>query len=121
MRALTVCGTPGCGELVVKGKCPECEKAARRRSRIVRGPGEAPGLPQHWRQIRGRYLKKHPTCECEECAALPEAERPKATDVHHKRGREEGGKSSDDNLEALTHGHHSRATMRQQPGGFHAY
>lgn len=122
MRAMAICGTPGCGEVVVRGKCPECESAERRAKRRSRSTaGGTPDLPQHWRAIRARYLKKHPHCECKDCLEIPEDERPLATDIHHKIGREEGGRSDDANLEALTHGHHSRQTSRQQPGGFAAF
>ena len=70
----------------------------------------------NWHKIRGHYLKRHKHCECEECAMLPLlTERPLATDVHHIVDRSDGGRSTDDNLEALTHGHHSRITAMRMP------
>lgn len=119
MRALAICTTPGCGEPTVRGRCPDCESDYRRQHR--RRTPEEHALPKHWRAIRARYLRKHPHCECDECLALPKDQRPTATDVHHVVGRELGGRSTDDNLEALAHGHHSRRTARQQPGGFGAF
>lgn len=118
MRALTLCAGQGCDELVVRGKCPACQDSDRKALNLRRGgkqDSHVERTERHWRMTRASYLKRHPRCECEECVALPYAERPAATDVHHVVDRAEGGDSSDANLRAYAHAHHSRVTAQQQP------
>lgn len=118
-RALVICSEPGCGELTVRGRCADCEDAAARRYRVTHKRTADPA-DRHWRKIRANYLRKHGTCECDDCLALPEDQRPKATDVDHIVSREAGGSHKDENLRAMAHSHHSRRTARDQPGGWNA-
>lgn len=117
-KGLRVCTTPGCGELVSKGRCPECERKATQQ----RGSARARGYDAQWERTRADYLQAHPYCECDECAQLPELMRPFAVHVHHKDGLGPLGPRGHDwtNLQALTHAHHSRHTAHEQPGGWHA-
>lgn len=121
-RALTVCSTPACNELVKRGKCDECrEKARRRRDRNRPNAGER-GYDAKWRRTAARFLKFHPLCECDDCLKVPKHERPKADTVDHRDGLgplgPDGHKWS--NLRAMTAGHHSKRTARDQPGGWNA-
>jgi hypothetical protein len=120
-RALTICGTHGCGEPVVRGKCAECARAEARERRRRRPRGESSPYDSRWRARRARYLREHEHCECEDCLRIPKAGRPVATDVHHVRGVVSGEDERDEDLLALAHGHHSRETARLQPGGFNAF
>ena len=97
MKAPTVCNVPGCGEIVVKGKCPEHER--ERRKVRPRNPFYSTA---GWDRIRKAYLKRHP--QCERCRTA------KATDVHHVD--ENTSNNLDDNLEALCHGCHSKQTLQ---------
>jgi 5-methylcytosine-specific restriction enzyme A len=111
MRATTVCAEPGCGEEVRSGRCSRHRRASFARSRPY---------DTRWRRRRAEYLASHPTCECDECALLPEDSRPRATDVHHVLGVVTGERERDEDLRAYTHGHHSKETARMQPGGWNS-
>lgn len=115
-RALQTCPTPGCPQLTPGGRCETCATKARgvRRTPTAKGYGEA------WRRTRKAYLRAHPYCECDECAALPELLRPHATEVNHRDGLGPLGPRGHDwtNLQAMTKSHHSRETARHQPGGW---
>jgi 5-methylcytosine-specific restriction enzyme A len=119
VKAPALCSEPGCGNLTDKGRCEEHEREHRRAAGTGRGSQSSsdPHGPK-WRIIRAAYLRRHPRCECEECARLPEARRPPATEVHHI---DERGGNSDANLLAMTKAHHSRITARLQPAGFNAF
>ena len=117
-RAPSVCSTPGCPEIVERtGLCSACRaKAAKRRRRSSGNTYDA-----RWRRRRATYLASHKSCECDDCKILPEVARPVATDVHHVHGVVDGHRETDEELKAYAHGHHSRQTARQQPGGFAAF
>ena len=91
-----------------------------RRERDARRPNaNHRGYDVRWQATRRAYLKAHPLCECDECAALPQWNRPEATDVDHIDGQGTKGARGHDwsNLQALTHAHHARKTATQD-GGF---
>ncbi len=124
-RALKVCsciGCDGCGDrcpaLVSTGRCDTCKRTADR----ARGTRHERGYNALWERTRAAYLKDHPVCECDDCAALPYEQRPLATDVDHVDGLGPNGPRGHDpaNLRALLHAHHSRRTARDQPGGWNA-
>ncbi|MDT0305077.1 HNH endonuclease signature motif containing protein [Streptomonospora wellingtoniae] len=113
-----MCPTPGCPELTPGGRCGGCQaKAAQDRP-----TARQKGYNRRWERTRTAYLHEHPYCECDQCAALPVLLRPLAEHVHHKDGLGPlGPRGHDwDNLQALTHSHHSRETAHDQPGGWHA-
>lgn len=117
MAAPAFCAEPGCPERVAHGRCPK----HRRRKPDTRPSASARGYDVKWRRTRGAYLFRHPLCECDECAQLPESERPKAEHVHHLDGKGPNGPNGHRwfNLLALSGPCHSRITAREQPGGFH--
>ncbi|TWE29932.1 5-methylcytosine-specific restriction protein A [Prauserella muralis] len=110
-RALKVCSTSGCPELVESGRCAGCETRADR----VRGTARQRGYGTRWERKRDDYLARHPFCERAACFR-------QATDVNHLDGLGPGGPDgyADHNLEALCHSHHSQHTAREQPGGWNA-
>lgn len=118
-RTLSVCSEPGCGELTVRGRCPDCERAARGRRERHRESKADRGYPRNWRRIRANFLRAHERCECDDCLRIPEFERPVATVVDHRDGDPSNCKF--ENLRAMTKAHHDRRTARDQPGGWHAY
>lgn len=115
-KAMSVCTTAGCPTLTHGGRCVECLERARA---LRRGASRA-GYDRAWVRVRKAYLRAHPTCECDECADLPMPLRPAATEVDHIDGLGPLGPRGYDwaNLRAMTKAHHSRATARNQPGGW---
>jgi 5-methylcytosine-specific restriction protein A len=101
MTALRVCPVPGCPILTHGGPC-EAHRLARARARDRARPSRHErGYGQRWRQVRGRFLKAHPTCE--RCG------RP-ATEAHHRDGLGPLGPMGYTwaNLQALCKSCHSR-------------
>lgn len=115
-RALSVCPTPGCPTLTPGGRCEACQARARR---LRRGAYQK-GYDSRWARTRRAYLREHPYCECDEHAAMPMPLRPLATEVDHLDGLGPLGPRGHDwsNLRAMTKACHSRATARNQPGGW---
>lgn len=110
-RALRVCPTSGCPELLQPGqRCPRCAPTAER----ARGTATQRGYDARWRRVRAAYLRAHPICECG-CGGI-------ATDVDHIDGLGPHGPRGYDpaNLRSLTHACHSRRTAADQPGGWAA-
>lgn len=62
-RALKVCPTPGCPNLVETGRCDTCRAAAeqQRGNRHQRGYGRA-----HEQRFRSGVLRRDPLCVCED-------------------------------------------------------
>jgi 5-methylcytosine-specific restriction protein A len=123
-RRLTVCATPGCPHLTEPGSsyCAECQRQRRAASDARRPSATQRGYDARWARTRARYLASHPTCECDDCLALPMHERPRATDVDHRDGLGPLGPRGHDwsNLRAMSHEHHSRRTARDQRAGWNA-
>lgn len=107
-KHLAPCTVPGCPTLTRQSRCPEHAREADRK----RGTAAQRGYGSEWRKIRKNYLARFPFCQD------PEGCIERATDVHHIDGGGPLGDNSDENLEALCHAHHSRRTIREQPGGF---
>lgn len=75
------------------------------------------GYGSKWRRVRALFLKRlaidqawHHAC-CERC--LVERVRERATDVHHRVARVDGGGDGFDNLEGLCHSCHSKETAKE--------
>lgn len=115
-RGMGVCPTPGCPTLTPGGRCAPCTQAASR----ARGSPASRGYDGRWQRTSAAFLREHPYCECDQCAALPPLLRPRATEVDHRDGLGPLGPRGHDpgNLRAMTKSHHSRATARAQPGGW---
>lgn len=62
-RPLSPCLTPGCRELVTRGRCAECT-SRRRQQQDARRPDRERYNSTGWRRNRGRFLAAHPTCSC---------------------------------------------------------
>jgi 5-methylcytosine-specific restriction endonuclease McrA len=101
--------------LCLEPRCPEpairrgrCAKHNTARNRETRSANKAEVYNRkRWKILRSRYLFEHPLCECG-CGGIAE-------DVHHKKDIQAGGDPwAWDNLEALTHACHSKATRRSQ-------
>jgi 5-methylcytosine-specific restriction protein A len=68
-RALRPCTHPGCSTLVPGGgRCPEHQQAATRAHDERRGSAASRGYDAVWRRLREHFLRRHPLCECEDCA-----------------------------------------------------
>lgn len=123
-RALKPCSTPGCPELVAKGRCSGCagEADKRRGTRQERGYSKA-----HATRFRPGVLRKNPLCVCTDMAHGhgPECLAPSTVADHHPMDKRELiARGLDDNdprygrgLCKACHDHH---TARAQPGGWHA-
>lgn len=118
----SLCSVPGCGNLVASGRCAEHRAEGRREAEARRPKGHGKPYDSRWAAFAKAFLKRHPLCECEECAALPQWRRPTATDVDHMDGRGPTGPRGYDerNLQALSHAHHSRKTALHDGGFGHA-
>ncbi|MFZ3132667.1 MAG: HNH endonuclease signature motif containing protein [Desulfosporosinus sp.] len=66
MRPLRPCGYPGCGELVVSGRCEKHTKQEQRCDKR-RGSSTERGYNARWQRYRTQFLMAHPLCECKEC------------------------------------------------------
>ena len=105
-KAARPCSHPGCPNLVTdprKRFCTEHQKQEYKRQDATRGTAAERGYNERWRIIRGRFLKRNPTCV--QCGAP-------ATVAHHKIRRRDGGRNTDDNLMALCQSCHSRLHAR---------
>lgn len=114
------CSTPRCPNRATKGaKCSEHFVEARKRVDSQRPSGSRRGYTKKWASFRKAYLLQHPRCESEACSALPEWQRPEATDIDHIDGCGRTGERAYDttNLIALCHSCHSKKTVRHD-GGF---
>jgi 5-methylcytosine-specific restriction enzyme A len=123
-RALRVCSTPGCPELVTSGRCEACTTAAeqRRGSSTARGYGH-----QHRTRFRERVLTKNPLCVCTDPGHGHDGQEcliPATVADHHPRSRRELVRLKLDPNDP-SHGRglckrcHDRHTAAAQPGGWH--
>ena len=112
---LALCVVTGCSNLVPRGRCPEHEAEARCEADARRPSGYARGWTVEWAAFSRDYLRRHPLCECDDCAALPQWRRPAATDVDHTGGHSRTCAHAFDerNVQALSHACHSRKTARE--------
>lgn len=123
-RALKVCSTPSCPNLVTAGRCDDCKRAAeaRRGTATERGYGS-----EHRTRFRRGVLKKNPLCVCEDPAHGhgPKCLAPSKVADHwplSRRELEAMGADPDD----PAHGRgickpcHDRHTSTAQPGGWNA-
>jgi 5-methylcytosine-specific restriction protein A len=123
-RALKVCSTPGCPNLVPGGRCPACIAAAE----AARGTSRQRGYDHHHEtRFRPGVLRRDPLCVCTTTSHGHGAPclTPSLHADHHPRTRRE--------LVALgldpndpTHGRglcercHNAHTAATSPGGWHA-
>lgn len=123
-RAPRPCISPACPlPATHKGRCRAHHLAARKATDSRRPTAYQRGYDTFWSRTRAKYLAAHTRCECDDCLAyLDEYDRPLATDVDHRDGLGPLGPNGHDhhNLRAMAHGHHSRRTAQDQPGGFAA-
>ena len=111
--ALKPCSTPGCPDLVAKGRCAECSKAADKR----RGTATERGYtsPGH-RAFREEVLARDPICKL--CLA-----KPSTVADHYPISRRDclaRGLNPDDpsNGRGLCKTCHDRSTAQHQRGGW---
>lgn len=60
--ALRPCLTPGCPELVARGRCSKCEPSAQAADRARRGSARERGYTWRWEKARALFLAKNPLC-----------------------------------------------------------
>ena len=91
------------------------ERRAAKRAAEAGRPSPALVYTPRWQIVSREYRKAHPLCECDDCAALPENERPPSTEVHHRDGLGPSGPRGFDwdNLQAMAKPCHSRQTVRE--------
>jgi 5-methylcytosine-specific restriction protein A len=111
--APSVCSTPRCFELAVKGKCEDCKRADRKRSALRRSSNSERGYDSRWRRTASRFLKSHPWCSEPDCDEH-------ATVVDHIDGLGPNGPNGHKwvNLRGFCKRHHDQRTARDQPGGW---
>lgn len=103
-RALAVCPSPGCPELVASGsgKCPNCRRAYD----TGRGHSAARGYSGSWARIRRQQLRREPACAM--CGGPAEH-------VDHIHGGGPKGPNPDE-LQSLCASCHSRKTVERERG-----
>jgi hypothetical protein len=115
-RAPNACTVPGCPhEATPAGKCADHRRDTDRR----RPNANQRGYTSRWSTVSTRYLRAHPTCECDDCLLLPPADRPRADHVDHRDGLGPNGPRGYDesNFCAMSRPCHSRKTALRD-GGF---
>ena len=65
--ALRPCTHPGCGVLVVGGRCALHERARQHDVDARRESSTKRGYTSRWQKARATFLREHPLCQCEEC------------------------------------------------------
>lgn len=123
-RAMRVCSSPGCPELVPSGRCSGCQAAAeaKRGTAAQRGYGHA-----HRTRFRAGVLGKDPLCVCvdEAHGHGPACLIPSTVADHHPLSRRELeaiGADPDDPAHGrgICKGCHDKHTSTAQPGGWNA-
>lgn len=99
------CSWPGCGTLVLRGRCERHAYPDRS------GPRNPKYASRYWLDLRAAQLRAHPLCE----EHLARDEVAPATDVHHRDG--DAANDAPENLASLCHACHSRHTATHD-GGF---
>ncbi len=101
----TICTYPGCTTLVLRGRC---SRHAYERKPESRDGATKRGYDSSWRDVRKRYLARHPLC------AYNRKCRPgtRATEVDHLLPIQQGGTSEWHNLRAACKACHSSKTAR---------
>lgn len=118
-RALKVCSTTGCPELVPTGRCAGCTRDAERK----RGSSTARGYGTAWSRRSRSFVRRHPFCAvqapgCAGVATLAD---------HHPISRRDlvdqgvPDPDADHRLRPSCHHCHSVETARHQPGGWAAH
>ena len=102
---LRPCLHPGCGALVVRGRCDRHAVQERNEYDFRRGSSAARGYDARWRRLRERILSEEPLCRI--CG------RAEAKHVDHIVPKARGGTDDRDNLQPLCHSCHSRKTAEE--------
>jgi 5-methylcytosine-specific restriction protein A len=99
------CRFPGCPELTDERYCAKHKtQAGRQYNQYERSPDHNKIYGYRWRNIRNRYIQKHPLCE--EC--LKAGRLVPADEVHHIVPPEEGGTHAEENLMSLCRSCHTK-------------
>jgi 5-methylcytosine-specific restriction protein A len=123
-RALKVCSTPTCPNLVERGRCPTCLAQAeqRRGTRQQRGYGR-----QHETRFRHGVLRRDPLCVCVDTAHGhgPRCLAPATVADHYPRTRRELVELRLDANDpqygrGLCEDCHNKHTATSSPGGWNA-
>lgn len=108
------CATVACPEVVPRGRCTGCERAAEQR----RGDARQRGYDETWKRRRAAYLSHNPICVlCGGVANVAD---------HHPVSRRDlvrqgvTDPDADHRLRPLCETDHNRETAVNQPGGWNA-
>lgn len=122
-RALKICPTPGCPNVVQAGRCDTCSAMAERQrgSATERGYGHA-----HRTQFRAAVLRRDPLCTCvdDSHGHTGQCLAPSTVADHHPRSRRElvalGLNPNDPQYgRGICTPCHNKHTATAQPGGWH--
>lgn len=112
-KALKVCSTPNCPELVASGRCPTCVRNAEQH----RGSAAARGYDPRWARRRAAYLIRNPFCVlCSALATVADHYPASRRDLLAQGMRDP---DADHRLRALCGTCHGKETAIHQPGGWH--
>lgn len=114
--ALKPCATPGCPELVPRGRCERHRAAAAAQDVRERGTGADRGYDARWRALRAAYVQLHPSCEaCLAEGLTPEPGRVIVDHIVPHRG-DDALRLDPTNLQTLCRSHHARKTAAEGAG-----
>lgn len=113
-RPMRPCAAPGCGALVLRGRCD----AHRKAQDAARGSTTERGYDGAWKRLRAAFLQAHPLCQCPECRD-GELRVTVAEVVDHRIAIEERPDLRLDwgNLRSMSKAHHDAHTARTRGWG----
>ena len=119
VRPKRPCARPGCSALVERGYCERHAQPDHQRYDRHRESAARRGYGRRWRRLRLMILARDPVCTCplDGCDHEPGRCVRGSEPVDHIVPKVRGGDDSEENLQGLCAGCHSRKTARED-GGF---
>lgn len=113
------CSKSGCSALTRSRFCGKHEQAHARATEVRRPSAARRGYGRRWQRLRAIIIARDPVCTCTGRPGCPHGGARcilPTTDVDHIIPREQGGEDSEENLQGMCHGCHSRKTAQEDGG-----